>query len=265
MYGLHKNMLSGIVVAGLILTALAIFGPAHAAAPKGTPRSIVLVHGAFADGSAWDKVVPMLEAKGYNVVAVHQPLTSLASDVSATKRAISEQPGEVILVGHSYGGVVITEAGNDPKVVGLVYVAAFAPDAGQSANDLVKTAQPPVWLKQMQVDEGFGRLPTATVVTEFAQDLPEGEVKLLAAKQGPINTKNFDESVKTAAWRSKPSWYVRAANDRMIDPALQATMAKQIKATTTSLDSSHVPMLSKPKQVAGVILDAASRATVASR
>jgi pimeloyl-ACP methyl ester carboxylesterase len=265
MHGLHKYELRAALFATLATAAISIASHANAATPKGTPRSIVLVHGAFADGSAWDKVVPMLEAKGYNVVAVQQPLTSLKEDVAATKRAISEQPGQVILVGHSYGGVVITEAGNDSKVVGLVYVAAFAPDAGQSANDLAKTAPPPVWLKQMQVDEGFGRLPTTTVVMEFAQDLPAAEAKLVAVKQGPINTKNFDEAVKTAAWRSKPSWYLRAANDRMIDPALQATMAKQIKATTTSLDSSHVPMLSKPKQVAAVILDAASRATVASR
>jgi pimeloyl-ACP methyl ester carboxylesterase len=254
-----------IHAAVLSIAALTLVGHANAANEKGKSRSIVLVHGAFADGSSWDKVVPLLEAKGYAVVAVHQPLTSLAADVAATKRAISEQPGEVILVGHSYGGAVITEAGNDSKVVGLVYVAAFAPDDGQSANDLAKTVPPPVWLKQMQVDEGFGRLPTTTVVQEFAQDLPAAEAKLLAVKQGPINVKNFDDKIKTAAWHSKPSWYVRTTNDRMIDPNLQTTMSQKIKATTTSLDSSHVPFLSRPKQVAAVILDAASRATVASR
>jgi pimeloyl-ACP methyl ester carboxylesterase len=222
-------------------------------------KTIVLVHGAFADGSSWDRVVPLLQAKGYTVVAVHEPFTSLADDVAATRRAIDKQPGEVILVGHSYGGAVITEAGNSPKVAGLVYVAAFGPDSGESINDLGKGKPPPVWITSLEVDEGgFGWLPPSTVSTSFAQDLPAAETKILTSKQGPIAMKNFDGKIQTAAWRTKRSWYVLATRDRMIDPEAQQIMASRMRAATTSVVASHVPMLSKPKEVAAVILSAAS-------
>jgi pimeloyl-ACP methyl ester carboxylesterase len=219
----------------------------------------VLVHGAFADGSSWDKVVPILLAKGYNVVAVHEPLSSLADDVAATKRAIDSQPGDVILVGHSYGGAVITEAGNNPKVVGLVYVAAFGPDAGESINDLGKGKPPPPWQSALKVDAGgFAWLPPEVVAKDFAPDTTPAEKKLIGVKQGPIATKCFDDKVKTAAWKTKPAWYLRASDDQMIDPAAQALMATRMKAMVTSVKSSHVPMVSKPRDVAAVILTAAS-------
>lgn len=259
-----KNMKWSTVVAIALVSIVAV-GAGGAATAKTPSRSIVLVHGAFADGSSWDRVVPLLRAKGYNVVAVHDPMTSLADDVAATKRAISEQPGEVILVGHSYGGAVITEAGNDPKVVGLVYVAAFAPDSHESINDLGKGQPPPPWVMQLQVDQGFARLPVETVLKEFAQDLPPAEAVLLAVKQGPIFARSFDAKIQTAAWRTKRSWYVRAANDHMIDPRAQAFMAQRMGATLTSVDASHVAMLSKPQQVADVILDAAARVPIANR
>jgi pimeloyl-ACP methyl ester carboxylesterase len=231
-----------------------------AKAPIKSPiKSIVLVHGAFADGSSWDRVTPLLEAKGYRVIAVHDPMSSLADDVAATKRAIENAPGPVLLVGHSYGGAVITEAGNDPKVAGLVYIAAFAPDAGESINDLGKGAPPPSYAKQLVVDSGgFAWLPEKTVDTDFAQDLPAAERKLLAAKQGPIATKSFDERIKTAAWHAKPSTYIRTELDHMIDPAAQAVMAKRAGATLVSLKTSHVAMLVKPTEVANAILAAAS-------
>ena len=227
---------------------------------KSTPiKSIVLVHGAFADGSSWDRVTPLLEAKGYRVIAVHDPMSSLADDVAATKRAIEQAPGPVLLVGHSYGGAVITEAGNDPKVGGLVYVAAFAPDSGESINALGKGAPPPPWVKQLVVDTGgFAWLPASTIATDFAQDLPAPERDLLATKQGPIAAHAFDDRITTAAWHTKPTTYVRAELDHMIDPAAQAFMAKRANAKVVNLKTSHVAMLAKPAEVAAAILAAAT-------
>ena len=232
---------------------------ASAAAIGTAAPTIVLVHGAFADGSSWDRVVPLLQAKGYNVVSVYEPFTSLADDVAATKRAIDAQAGEVILVGHSYGGAVITEAGNDPRVVALVYVAAFSLDAGESVNDLGKGKPAPAWLATLKVDTGgYAWLPLETVTKDFAQDISPAEAKLLAAKQGPIPVKSFDDKVKTPSWKDKPVWYLRTTADHMIDPAAQTFMAKRMNATTTSVNASHVVMLSKPKEVAAVILSAAA-------
>src|SRR6185295_10470769 len=149
-------------------------------------KNVVLVHGAFADGSSWSKVIPILQAKGYNVTAVQNPLTSLADDVAATKRALARQNGPVILVGHSWAGVVITEAGMDPKVVGLVYVAAFAPDEGETAGDLGKPYPPPPALAAPIVDnQGFMTLSTDAVLKHFASDLPPAEARVVAATQGP--------------------------------------------------------------------------------
>jgi pimeloyl-ACP methyl ester carboxylesterase len=227
--------------------------------PRPPIKTIVLVHGAFADGSSWDKVTPLLEAKGYKVVAVHQPLSSLEADVAATRRAIEVAPGPVLLVGHSYGGFVITEAGTNDKVTGLVYISAFAPDNGESINDLFKNKPAPAWVKTAVVDSaGFAWLPRETVATEFAQDLPSGEISLLTTKQGPIALESFDEHITTAAWRTKPSWFIRPEQDHMIDPAAQTMMAKRAGAKLTSLRASHVVMLSQPKKVADVILSAAS-------
>ncbi|MGE0396440.1 MAG: alpha/beta fold hydrolase [Kofleriaceae bacterium] len=221
-------------------------------------KTIVLVHGAFADGSSWDRVTPMLEAKGFRVVSVHQPLSSFEDDVAATKRAIEVAPGPVLLVGHSWGGFVITEAGTNDKVTGLVYIAAFAPDNGESVNDMLKGKPAPSWVKSAVIDSaGFAWLPRTIVATEFAQDLSQQEISLLAAKQGPIALKSFDGHITKAAWRTKPSWFVRPEQDHMIDPDAQAQMAKRAGARMTSLRSSHVPMLSHPKNVAAVILSAA--------
>ena len=230
------------------------------AAKKAPPakRSIVLVHGSWADGSSWDRVVPLLRAKGYKVVSVHLPLTGPADDVAAVQRAIAEQPGDVTLVGHSYGGFVISEAGNDAKVKNLVYVDAFGLDAGETANSLFKD-KPPAWLKTLKIDGGgFAWLPEATVMNVFAYELPEAERQLILAKQGPIPVKSFDEAAKNPAWKTKPSWYVHGKADRIIPPDAQASMAKRMKATVTSIDAGHLPMLSKPNDVARVILTAAT-------
>jgi pimeloyl-ACP methyl ester carboxylesterase len=243
----------------LALAALALaVGTATAGADTAKP-TIVLCHGAFADGASWDKVIPLLEAKGYTVVAIHEPLSSLADDVAVAKRAIAQQPGDVILVGHSYGGMIITDAGNDPKVKALVYVAAFAPDANETITDLGKGKPAPPWQAQLKVDSaGFATLPPDAVAKYFAPDLAAAEIKLVAATQGPISTTVFGAKVATPAWKTKPSWYVRAEDDQMIDPAGQALMAKRANATVTSIKSSHVAMLSHPADVAKVILAAAT-------
>jgi pimeloyl-ACP methyl ester carboxylesterase len=237
--------------------------PAHAATP---PRTVVLVHGAWADGSSWAKVIPLLLARGLKVVAVQIPLTSLADDVATTKRALDDQAGPVVLVGHSWGGMVITQAGGDAKVAALVYVAAFAPDEGQAAADLGKDLPPPPGLANVHPDAaGFLHVTPEGVAKDFAQDLPAAQTKVMAATQGPIASKTFDEKVSTAAWKTKPSWYIVAEKDRMIQPELERAMAKKIKASTTALPTSHVAMLSRPNDVAAVILRAAAGASDQSR
>jgi pimeloyl-ACP methyl ester carboxylesterase len=229
--------------------------PVHASTP---PKTVVLVHGAFADGSSWDKVIPLLLAKGVKVVAVQNPLTSLADDVAATKRVVDAQTTPVVLVGHSWGGTVITQAGDDPKVAALVYVAAFAPNEGQATADLGKDGPPPPGSASIHPDAaGFLYLTPEGVAQDFAQDLPATQTKVMAATQGPISGKSFEEKVSAAAWKTKPSWYVVAEKDRMIQPDLERAMAKKIGAKTTSLPTSHVAMLSRPKDVAAVILKAA--------
>jgi pimeloyl-ACP methyl ester carboxylesterase len=230
-----------------------------AEAQQNPQKTVVLVHGAFADGSSWDKIIPLLQAKGLKVVAVQNPLTSLADDVAAAKRVIDSQTGPVILVGHSWGGTVITEAGNHPKVAALVYVAAFAPDEGQSTSDLGKDGPAPPGSASIRPDSaGFLYLTPEGVARDFAQDLPASQTKVMAATQGPVSAKSFDEKVASAAWKSKPSWYIVAEKDRMIQPDLERAMAKKINAKTTALPTSHVAMQSRPNEVAAVILAAAA-------
>jgi len=222
-------------------------------------KTIVLVHGAFADGSSWSKVIPLLQSKGFRVKAVGVPLTSFADDVAATKRAIAAEDGPLILVGHSYGGLVITEAGNDPKVAGLVYVAAFAPDANQTITEISKPFPPPLGSAKLKpLSDGFLLLSADGVETAFAQDLGSEEKALLVAVQPQTSGSIFGAKPTAAAWHKKPSWYIVASNDNMIAPEQERSMAKQINATTTTLPSSHVVMLSHPKEVAKVIEDAAA-------
>ncbi len=244
-----------IAVTGLFLAATFSIG----AGAQTSVKNIVLVHGAWADGSSWAKVIPLLEAKGFHVVAVQNPLTSLADDVAATKRAIALQDGPVILVGHSYGGVVITEAGNDPKVVGLVYVAAFAPGDGESIGSISKPYPPTPLGGELRPDaQGFLSLTPKGVEEDFAQDLTEAEKKIVTATQGPLASSAFGATITTAAWKTKPSWFVIASNDRAIPPALEKAEAAAMKATSITLPASHVAMLSHPKEVAELIETAAA-------
>jgi len=221
--------------------------------------TVILVHGAFADGSSWNRVIAGLQRDHVRVIAVQNPLTSLADDVAATRRAIETASGPVILVGHSWGGAVISQAGDDPNVRALVFVAAFAPDAGMSVNDLGRGARPPDWLKSAHVDSaGFITLPQVTVETSFAQDLPKAEADILASTQGPTAASAFDEKLGVAAWHFKPVWYVVASKDRMIPPAAEQAMARAMHAHVIELPTSHVAMLAEPEQVVSVIEDAIS-------
>ena len=246
-------------------TLIVIIGPALKASAQTAPaagvKTVLLVHGAWADGSSWSKVIPLLEAKGLHVIAVQIPLTSFADDVSATQRAIALEDGPLLLVGHSYGGAVITEAGNDPKVAGLVYVSAVAPDQGESAFALITSVPTPVGSELRPDKSGFLKLTPKGIAEDFAQDLSAKEIAVLTATQVPTSVAAMKGEITTPAWKSKPSWYIIAENDRTISPDLEAAQAKKIGATTTTVASSHVIMLAQPSKVAGVIFDAASKAS----
>jgi pimeloyl-ACP methyl ester carboxylesterase len=221
-------------------------------------KNIVLVHGAFADGSSWAKVIPLLQAKGYNVVAVQNPLTSFEDDVAATRRVIDRMNGPILLVAHSYGGMVITEAGNDPKVTGLLYVDALIPDDGQSVVDVVKPYPPSPGNEEFQQDaSGFLSLSFKGIDSHFAQDLKAEERKVLYATQIPWAAKATLTQISKAAWKNKPSWCIIGLNDETVPPALTRAGAKMINATTLELKSSHVPMLSQPVKVSNFIMSAA--------
>lgn len=222
-------------------------------------KNVVLVHGAWADGSSWSKLIPLLQAKGLHVVCVQNPLTSFAEDVAATKRIVDAQDGPVLLVGHSYGGAIITEAGNDPKVAGLVYVAAFAPDKGESAASMGKPYGTTPGVTELRpIEDGFLVLTPKGVLEDFAPDLTTEEKMTMVSTQAPTQGAALGSTISTAAWRTKPSWFVIAANDRMISPEQEKDSATKMNAATLTLSSSHVPMLSKPKEVAEFISDAAS-------
>jgi len=251
------------LVAMMMLTPssrLDLRGFAQTNSPQGA-RNIVLVHGAWADGSCWSKVIALLQAKGFHMVAVQNPLTSLADDVAATKRIIALQDGPVILVGHSYAGVVITEAGNDPKVVGLVYIAAFAPGEGESINSVSKPYPRAPLGSELRPDaQGFLTATPKGIAEDMAQDLSSGEQQILTATQGQTAAAVFGATVTSAAWKSKPSWAVIAGNDRAIPPELEKDEAAAIKATAITLPANHLAMLSHPREVADVIEQAAAKA-----
>ena len=228
-------------------------------ATKAPIKNIVLVHGAWADGSSWSKVIPLLEAKGFHVVCVQNPLTSFAEDVAATKRIIDAQDGPVLLAGHSYGGAIITEAGNNPKVAGLVYVAAFAPDAGESAGSQGKPYGPTPGVTELRpIEDGFLVLKPKGVLEDFAPDVPLAERTTMIATQAPTQGAALGAPITAAAWKTKPTWFIVAENDRMISPQQEKDSAKKMNAKVLELPTSHVPMLSKPKEVADFMALAAS-------
>jgi pimeloyl-ACP methyl ester carboxylesterase len=233
---------------------------------KNTVKNIVLVHGAFADGSSWSKVISLLQAQGYHAVAVQNPLTSLADEVSATRRMIALQDGPVILVGHSWGGAVITQAGEDPKVAALVYVAAYAPEVGQSANDASAPFGITEGQKQIRADsEDFVTLTDKGMTEDVTEALPFAERQLALAIQGQSFGPMFGEKLTIAAWKTKPCWFVISERDRMLPPAMEEHAAKMLGAKVTSLPTCHMVILEQPEKVAAVIDDAARTALEAQR
>lgn len=253
--------LAETVLAGSIGIATALSGVAEAQTQHQPVKNIVLVHGAFADGSSWSKVIPILEARGFHVVAVQNPLTSLKDDVNATRRILALQDGPVILVGHSWGGAVITEAGDDPKVVGLVYVAAYVPDAGGSANTNSAPYGATPGQKSIQVDsQYFARLTEEGVINYFAEGLPMSERRIVAAVQGQTYGPMFDDKLTHAAWKSKPSWHVISTKDHTLSPAMEEADAKKAGGKAFPLPTCHVAMLQEPEKVADVITEAAKDA-----
>ena len=220
--------------------------------------TVVLVHGGFVDGSGWEEVYRILRKDGYPVSIVQNPTISLADDVAATKRIVAAQSGHVILVGHSYGGAVITEAGNDPKVVGLVYIAAFAPDNGESVSSLIKDPPPdaPVPPILPPVD-GYLFLDKGKFAASFAGDVAPERAAFMADAQVPWGVEALSGSIKNAAWKTKPSWYLLTLEDKMIPPPAQQFMSKRAGATVVEVAGSHAIYESQPQAVAKLIEQAA--------
>ena len=220
--------------------------------------AVVLVHGGFVDGSGWEDVYKILRKDGYNVSIVQNPTLSLADDVAVTKRILARQNGPVILVGHSYGGVVITEAGNDPKVGALVYIAAFAPDKGESVASLIKDPPPGAPVPPiLPPQDGYLFLDRAKFAAAFAADVDKEKAEFMANSQVPWGVEALSGTIKEPAWKTKPSWYLVATEDKMIPPAAQQLMSKRAGSTVVEVSGSHAVYVSKPEAVAALIEKAA--------
>jgi pimeloyl-ACP methyl ester carboxylesterase len=234
----------------------AVPATALAVPATGPVRNVVLVHGAFADGSGWKGVADILTKDGYKVSVVQQPETSLAADIAATNRIIDRQPGPVVLVGHSYAGAIITEAGRNPKVASLVYVAAFVPDQGETITALLKRT-PPAANSIGPIGGGFLIVDPAKFPTDFAADLPAGQRHFLAVSQVPVAAEIFSTPIAVPAWKSKPSFGIVAKQDRMINPDLERSGYRRAHSKVTELNGSHAIFVSQPRAVANVIEQAA--------
>lgn len=227
--------------------------------------AIVLVHGAFVDGSGWEDVYQILRKDGYPVSIVQNPTESLAGDVATTKRAVSAQDGPVILVGHSYGGMVITEAGNDPKVVGLVYINAFAPDAGESVAAIIEDPPPDAPVAPFPPPrDGYVVLDKDTFPEAFAGDVDAEKAAFMADSQVPFGLQAVTETITEAAWKTRPSWYLTAGSDRIIPPKLQRRMFERAGSTVVEVPGSHAIYVSRPDAVAALIERAAQEVGVAA-
>jgi pimeloyl-ACP methyl ester carboxylesterase len=255
---LLATLFASLVGATLLKNSLS--DVAAASAPQGI-KSVVLVHGAFADGSGWEAVANILRKDGYTVSVVQHPETSYAEDIKFTKAVIDRQSGPVVLVGHSYGGAVITEAGNDPKVAALVYIAAFAPDAGESPATIEK-ALPPATTGIKATDDGYFYIDPTVFHADFAADVPDSKAAFMAESQVLISADSFTSPVTTPAWKSKPTWYMVATADRSINPDQERMMAKRANAKTIEVNSSHVAYISHPKETAKLIEEAATSTPV---
>jgi pimeloyl-ACP methyl ester carboxylesterase len=243
----------------LVIAAAAVgfLGAPVVSAAAQPVKNVVIVHGAFADGSGWRRVADILGKDGYTVTVVQEPMTSLADDVAATQRVLAQQEGPTILVGHSYGGAVITEAGDAPNVVGLVYIAAFIPDAGESVVDLLSKAPPANNDMHATADGNFFYIDPAAYPTDFAGDLPPAQAKFMALSQPMLAKACAGTPLTTAAWHDKKSWALVATRDHNINPDLERTMAKRAGCETIEVPGSHAVYVSRPDDVARLIETAA--------
>ncbi len=257
---MNRRTFSAALVAGAAASLLATRGMAATSAPV-KARNVVLAHGLFADGSCWTEVIARLQAAGLNATAVQNPLTTLPEAVAAVKRVLDRQDGPTVLVGHSFSGMMVTEAGVHPDVSALVYVAARAPDAGEDYTALAKTFPTPPASAGIVFDGDEGRLSEEAFLRDFAGDLPEAKAKILYAVQQPFQKALLTGKTTQAAWRSKPSWYAVSTEDRTINPDLERFMAKRMGAKTIEVKASHLSLISHPDEIARLILDAAGQST----
>jgi pimeloyl-ACP methyl ester carboxylesterase len=253
---MDRRAFVGLMAAG---AASPVFRSASAAQTPPKVRNVVLVHGLFADGSCWSEVIPRLQAAGINATAVQNPLTTLEESVAAAQRALALQDGPTVLVGHSFSGMIVTEAGVDPKVTALVYVAARAPDAGEDYTALAKGFPAPPAAAGIVFSGDWGQLSEEAFLRDFAGDLPPEKARVLYAVQGPFQRKLLEGKTTHAAWRSKPSYYAVSTEDRTINPDLERFMAKRMGATTIEVKASHLSLISQPDTIARLILDAAAQ------
>ncbi len=253
---MNRRALSTAMLAGAAVSLVSGRGRAAPATPP-RARNVVLVHGLFADGSCWSEVIPHLQAAGLNVTSVQNPLTTLPEAVAAAERVLARQDGPTVLVGHSFSGMIVTEAGVHPNVSALVYVAARAPDAGEDYTALAKTYPTPPASAGIVFDGDEGRLSEAAFLRDFAGDLPEAKAKVLYAVQEPFHKALLAGKTTHAAWRTKPSYYAVSTEDRTINPDLERFMAKRMGAKTIEVKSSHLSLISHPDEISGLILEAA--------
>jgi len=251
-------MLSRRTVFAALAAGAALAGtrPVFAATPPKV-RNVVLVHGAYADGSSWSEVIPLLQQVGMNVTAVQNPLMSLEDDCNCTRRALALQDGPTVLAAHSYGGEIITETGIDAKVSALVYCAARGPDADEDYTALARNYPEPPAGAGLIRQNGFLRLSEEAFLRDFAGDLPVAKARALYAVQAPVSETLFGARVTQTAWRERPSFYAVSSHDRTIDPDLQRFMAKRMEAETIEIPASHLGIISHPREIAGLILRAA--------
>lgn len=257
---MSRRTFSTALLAGVAASLVSSRGMA-ATTPPVQARNVVLVHGLFADGSCWSEVIPRLQAAGLNVTSVQNPLTTLEEAVASAQRVLDRQDGPTVLVGHSFSGMIVTEAGMHPKVSALVYVAARAPDANEDYTALAKTYPTPPASAGIVFDGDEGRLSEAAFLRDFAGDLPEAKAKVLYAVQQPFHRQLLAGKTSHAAWRSKPSYYAVSTEDRTINPDLERFMAKRMGATTIEVKASHLALISQPDAIARLILDAAGHST----
>src|SRR5271156_6120577 len=255
---MKRRTFSTALLAGAAASLISTRGMAANAAPP-KARNIVLVHGLFADGSSWSEAIPRLQAPGLNVTSVQTPLTTLPDAVDSALRVLARQDGPTVLVGHSFSGMIVTEAGMHPNVTALVYVAARAPDAGEDYGALAKKYPAPPASAGIVFDGDEGRLSEEAFLRDFAGDLPVAKARVLYAVQQPFNKALLAGRTTQAAWRSKPSFYAVSTEDRTINPDLERFMAKRMGAKTIELKSSHVSLISHPDEITSLILEAAQR------